>query len=229
MKNILFIIILFFAYNNNIFAQNLDAKEDSALVTVFVHEQNMPNSPGETILFCSKKNKVKYEITTKADGFAHILLPEGEIFDISYKDFFVETDYAILEIPSEEGLIYYEVEVIYEPAQIFRLENVYFDFGKATLRTDSYKSLNELVDMLKTKSNINIEIGGHTDNVGDDQNNLILSQNRAESVRKYLISKGITATRIEAKGYGELKPIANNDSEEGRQMNRRTEVKILSR
>lgn len=210
-------------------AQELKATDDSASITVYVHEDGKPNSVGETVIFVSRKNNVKYEVTTGANGFAYLRLPEGEIFDISYKDFFTEKDYAILEVPSEDGLIYYEVEVIYTPAKVFKLENVYFDFGKATLRPESYTTLNELADMLKAKPNITIEIGGHTDNVGDDQSNLVLSQNRAEAVRTYLISKGIAANRIIAKGYGEEKPIATNDTEEGRQQNRRTEVKILSR
>ncbi len=229
MIRITFLFVFTLALFTSVKAQELKATEDSASVTVYVHEDGMPNSPGETVIFESRKNKVKYEVTTGTNGFAYLRLPEGEIFDISYKDFFTEMDYAVLEVPSEEGLIYYEVEVIYTPAKVFKLENVYFDFGKATLRPESYPSLNELADMLKSKPNITIEIGGHTDNVGDDASNMTLSQNRAESVRTYLINKGINGSRMIAKGYGETKPVATNDTDEGRQQNRRTEVKILSR
>ncbi len=229
MVRIIFLLALIFSAVISASAQDLPATDDSASVTVYVHEKDSPNSPGETVLFESRKNKVKYEVTTSRDGFAHLLLPEGETFDITYKDFFTEMDYAVLEIPSEEGLIYYEVEVIYSPAKVFKLEKVYFDFGKATLRPESFPSLNELTEMLKAKPNITIEIGGHTDNVGDDQNNLKLSQNRAESVRTYIIGKGINGKRIIAKGYGEEIPIATNNTDAGRQQNRRTEVKILSR
>jgi len=73
-----------------------------------------------------------------------------------------------------------------------------------------------------------IEISGHTDDVGDDASNLTLSQQRAESVRNYLIKKGIAANRVVAKGYGETMPVTTGTSDEARQKNRRTEVKILS-
>jgi outer membrane protein OmpA-like peptidoglycan-associated protein len=75
---------------------------------------------------------------------------------------------------------------------------------------------------------VRIEIGGHTDNVGKPADNLALSNNRAKAVVRYLISKGIAASRMTAKGYGETKPIADNSSEEGRAKNRRTELKVTA-
>ena len=72
-----------------------------------------------------------------------------------------------------------------------------------------------------------IEVGGHTDNVGDDALNMKLSHDRAKSVREYLVNGGIAADRLQAKGYGELNPIATNDTDDGRKSNRRTEFVIL--
>ena len=72
-----------------------------------------------------------------------------------------------------------------------------------------------------------IEIGGHTDNVGDDNANLILSKQRADAVRDYLVENGISADLLETKGYGESKPIASNKTEEGRRKNRRVEIKFI--
>ena len=72
-----------------------------------------------------------------------------------------------------------------------------------------------------------MEIGGHTDSTGEDAYNMGLSQRRAESVRSYLVSKGVKASRLEAKGYGETKPVASNDTNEGRAKNRRVELKKL--
>ena len=80
---------------------------------------------------------------------------------------------------------------------------------------------------MKWKENEKIEIGGHTDNVGSDADNLKLSQQRAEAIRQYLIKKGIQPARVIAKGYGASEPVADNSTNEGRQNNRRTEVKIL--
>ncbi len=72
-----------------------------------------------------------------------------------------------------------------------------------------------------------IEVGGHTDNVGDDATNMKLSHDRAKTVRDYLVTGGITSQRVQAKGYGELNPVASNDTDAGRQSNRRTEFIIL--
>ena len=87
--------------------------------------------------------------------------------------------------------------------------------------------LEKAVDLMKINQSMVIEVGGHTDNVGNDDYNMKLSHNRAKSVREYLVKSGITAERIQAKGYGELNPIATNDTDKGRQANRRTEFIIL--
>jgi outer membrane protein OmpA-like peptidoglycan-associated protein len=73
---------------------------------------------------------------------------------------------------------------------------------------------------------MNIQLNGHTDNVGEDNSNLVLSEKRAQSVLEYLVSKGIVATRLRAKGFGENKPISTNDTVEGRAINRRTEFEV---
>ena len=86
----------------------------------------------------------------------------------------------------------------------------------------------DLVEVMKLKKTLVIEIAGHTDNVGSLESNQTLSANRAKSVRNYLIGKGISSSRVTAKGYGETEPVANNMTDEGRQKNRRTEVRIIS-
>ena len=83
--------------------------------------------------------------------------------------------------------------------------------------------------MLKDNPTVKIEISGHTDNVGKPADNLALSNSRAKSVVNYLISKGIAAQRLVAKGYGETKPMADNKTEEGKAKNRRTELKVISK
>ncbi len=221
------LLLMAMLYGNG-HAQDLKPTEDMALVTVVVHPEGEPNAIGETVIFKSQKTSKEYKVITGSDAQAKLLLPEGDTYEISYKDFLIKKDYALMEIPSEPGKVFYDVEVIYTPARVFKLENVYFDFGKATLRPESYASLNELVELLKTKTAMTIEVGGHTDDVGDDASNLTLSQQRADAVRNYLISKGIAASRVSAKGYGETQPVASGTSDEARQQNRRTEVKILS-
>jgi outer membrane protein OmpA-like peptidoglycan-associated protein len=107
------------------------------------------------------------------------------------------------------------------------LKNIFFDTDKATLRPESNIELDELYLFLVNNEKVSVEISGHTDNVGDDNYNLKLSKMRAESVYNFLINKGITKGRLLYKGYGEKQPIDTNDSDEGKQNNRRTEFKII--
>jgi outer membrane protein OmpA-like peptidoglycan-associated protein len=108
------------------------------------------------------------------------------------------------------------------------LRNIYFDYDKATFKTESYSDLNKLESMLRQNSQIKVEISGHTDNYGHWQYNRGLSQKRAEAVKDFLTKKGIDPRRVKAVGYGESKPLATNDDEdEGRELNRRVEFKVL--
>jgi outer membrane protein OmpA-like peptidoglycan-associated protein len=107
------------------------------------------------------------------------------------------------------------------------LKNIFFDTGKSDLRLESTSELLRLVKLLTENPTIRIEISGHTDNIGDAKINQTLSETRANSVMNFLISNGIAKTRLVAKGYGSSQPIDTNDSEAGRQNNRRTEFKIL--
>lgn len=110
------------------------------------------------------------------------------------------------------------------------LTNIFFDFNKASLRHESYAQLRSAVKFLKTYPTLQVEIGGHTDSVGTDEINKTLSEARASAVREYLVRVGgIDGARITAVGYGSSRPVASNDTEEGRQQNRRTEFTILNK
>jgi outer membrane protein OmpA-like peptidoglycan-associated protein len=106
------------------------------------------------------------------------------------------------------------------------LRNIFFDTGKSTLRPESNSELDRLLKLMKDVPTLKIEISGHTDNTGSATLNETLSQSRAEAVVAYLTSKGIAANRMVAKGYGASKPIASNNSDDGKQQNRRTEFEI---
>ena len=114
-----------------------------------------------------------------------------------------------------------------EVGEVVRLNNIFFEFGKATLKEESYPELNRVVKLLTENSGMQIEISGHTDNVGSDEDNLKLSQGRAQSVVDYLLENGVKKNQLIAKGYGESAPIAAADTDEGRALNRRVEFKIL--
>jgi len=107
------------------------------------------------------------------------------------------------------------------------LKNIFFDTNKYELKPQSKTELGKLISFLNANKNLKIEIGGHTDNVGSDTDNQLLSENRAKAVYNYLSEKGIETERLSFKGYGELQPIADNNTEEGRALNRRTEFMIV--
>ncbi|MFM6953966.1 MAG: OmpA family protein [Sphingobacteriaceae bacterium] len=106
-------------------------------------------------------------------------------------------------------------------------DNLEFNTGKWTIKPGSFESLNKLATLLITKRNYSLKISGHTDDVGSEKTNQILSANRANAVKTYLVKKGVLKNRIEARGYGESQPIADNSTEEGRQRNRRVEFNVF--
>ena len=107
------------------------------------------------------------------------------------------------------------------------LRNIYFNFDKATFLQESYNELNKLETMMTQNPGMQIEISGHTDNIGSKTYNKYLSQKRANAVKDFLVKKGVDARRISAVGYGEERPLASNDDEkEGRELNRRVEFRV---
>jgi OOP family OmpA-OmpF porin len=119
-----------------------------------------------------------------------------------------------------------ERKSMFEPGKkTLVLEGVHFALNSADLTEKSHETLDRVVGELKEWPEVRVEIGGHTDSSGEDGYNMTLSQRRAESVRAYLVSKGIAESRLEAKGYGETQPIADNGTADGRAKNRRVELK----
>ena len=107
------------------------------------------------------------------------------------------------------------------------LRGVNFDLDSARLTPNAKAILDTVGDALLSIESVNVEIGGHTDSLGSNAYNQKLSQRRAESVKTYLSERGVDASRMEVKGYGEAEPVAPNDTAEGRELNRRVELKIL--
>jgi outer membrane protein OmpA-like peptidoglycan-associated protein/tetratricopeptide (TPR) repeat protein len=117
------------------------------------------------------------------------------------------------------------IDVDIEPIELnksYRINDIYFDFNKYDLTNASKAVLDQLIEFLNENLEIRIQIQGHTDNIGNDTENLRLSENRAKSVYTYLVDKGIKNIRLTYKGFGKTMPVANNDTEEGRARNRRT-------
>lgn len=166
------------------------------------------------------------------NGFYRIVLPYGIQYSFlaNSPNYYAISNYIDLSVVDEYKEINVDIEM--KPVKVgetIRLNNVFFDFDKATLRPESFQELDRVVALLTENPTIEIELAGHTDNVGSDAYNLSLSQQRANSVTQYLISKGISSGRVTPKGYGESVPVATNDTDEGRQLNRRVEFKILKK
>ena len=171
-------------------------------------------------------------ISNPKDGSYKLILPIGQEYSfLATKENFISQSESV---DAREIKVYTEIERnLYlspiEVGQIIRLNNIFFDFDKASLREESFPDLNMVVKLMNENKKLKIELRGHTDNKGSDDYNLKLSQKRIDSVKNYLVEHGINSDRLEAKGYGESQPTATNDTEEGRQLNRRIEFKILSK
>jgi OmpA-OmpF porin, OOP family len=208
--------------------QSAKAQNVNVLVSVTDYKNNP--SQGEQILFVSKKTGETYSGVSDSNGKFSIEIPGADSYQIKIKGVGEDQDYYTMDIPAlNENQSYglYELEIKFEPPRVFTLENVLFDTGKAVIRSSSNTELKELFDYLSLKTDIRVEIAGHTDDVGEADDNLLLSQNRANAVKNWLVQRGIDKDRIIAKGYGETKPVASNTTEAGKQKNRRTEVRIL--
>jgi outer membrane protein OmpA-like peptidoglycan-associated protein len=149
------------------------------------------------------------------------LYKESYISDSIHIDFF---DKSINKYLVSKKLSFLDVN------KLLVLENdVLFDLNKSEIKPKHVKNLNNLTKLLKLRNNVEISINGHTDNIGSHDYNLRLSLQRANSVKKFLVKNGISERRLSVNGYGKTKPIAPNDSEEGRSLNRRIEVIITKK
>jgi OOP family OmpA-OmpF porin len=110
------------------------------------------------------------------------------------------------------------------PKKISLSGDAHFDFDSAKLRPSGEQRIDELIDGLQANPRLTVLVAGHTDSIGSEQYNQRLSEARANAVRNYMISRGIDASRISTRGYGEMDPVASNDTEEGRAQNRRVEI-----
>ena len=219
----LFILITIYGYSQD----TAKSKSLNNLIQVnvtVVNEQNITR-PNDIIIFQSVKNKKIYSGKTDAKGQYSLLIPKVDSFIVKYKDFTDTMNYS--GFATSANLTGGNLTIEIETPKQYVLNNVFFDTGLSTLKPSSNKTLNDLVDVMKLKPTLIIEIAGHTDNTGTSDINKKLSQSRADAVKNYLIKKGIAATRVTAKGYGDTEAVADNKTEAGKAKNRRTEVRII--
>ncbi|WP_018342131.1 OmpA family protein [Cytophaga aurantiaca] len=170
-------------------------------------------------------------VSNSSTGKFVVTLPAGKNYAIAVEAKGYLFHSKNIDIPKLENFKEIDDEICLEKMDIgstIVLNNVFFDVNKATLRKESEVELDKLFDILSKNPKIKIEVSGHTDSDGETQANLTLSDARAHAVMNYLIAKGISADRIIYIGHGEDKPVVPNDTPENKQLNRRTEIKILA-
>lgn len=177
-------------------------------------------------------NEIVATFTTNSQTGGYIFnLPSGKNYGINVsKDgyLFHSENFNLADTADyQEAVIDVDLRKI-EVGTTVVLKNIFFDYDKATLRPESFAELNRVFEILNKQPKLKIEISGHTDNKGGLDYNKQLSKERAKTVVDYLIEKGISADRLTYEGYAFEKPVATNDTDEGRQLNRRVEFKVMS-
>lgn len=228
----------------------LQPTDSMTLVRVTLSDKSKNPIGQASVLFRNEISKEVFVGQTSDDGQFQILLPKEQVYgirlieqgnrvpfgEISTK--LGDGRYTLtlnLEYNYTEEWSYYEKTLRNKAVpkakdislpDMFTLNNILFDFDKSTLKPVAFAELNTIVRSLKSHKFSKIEISGHTDNFGDDNYNLDLSARRAKAVMNYFIEMGINPRQISSEGKGEKVPVATNETEDGRQLNRRTEIRI---
>ncbi len=170
------------------------------------------------------------KIQTDEDGNYLVTLPVGKdyAFNVNRRGYlFYSDNFSLTKNTDSVFTVDIPLQPIEKGATIV-LKNIFFETGKFEVQKESKSELDKLVALLNDNPNLKIQIDGHTDNVGLEKDNVPLSNNRAKSVVNYLLNKGISNQRLSYKGFGASTPVAGNETEAGRAMNRRTELSVLS-
>lgn len=175
--------------------------------------------------------EVVSRVQTDETGNYLVTLPIGKnyAFNVNRKGYlFFSENFSLSEKAPDST---YHIDIPLQPLEAnasIVLKNIFFDVNRYDLKPESTSELDKLFVLLRDNPTLKIQISGHTDNVGKAEDNLVLSNNRAQAVVKYLVTKGIAQPRLTFKGYGATQPVADNATEEGKAQNRRTEMKVIS-
>lgn len=205
----------------------------NSILSGYVIDENNRNTTAEVYIKDNSTGKT-INIKTNSDGYYQTEIEVGKLYTLSAK----KPEYINIPIEFDtknnvrgenfkRDLQVIEILAAIEKGLTFKMNNILFDTGKWDIKPESEIELIKLVDFMTEYPTIKVEIGAHTDNVGKDDANMTLSANRAASVVTYLVSKGIDASRLTSKGYGETTPIGDNNTAEGKQINRRVEFKLI--
>jgi outer membrane protein OmpA-like peptidoglycan-associated protein/tetratricopeptide (TPR) repeat protein len=171
------------------------------------------------------------KVQTDETGNYLITLPVGKdyAFEVSRRGYLFYSENFPLSQKQADST--YNIDIPLEPIEAgatIVLKNIFFDVNRYDLKPESQVELDKLVQFMRENPSLVVQISGHTDNTGKPADNMSLSENRARAVVSYLTAKGIEAKRLQSKGWGDTKPIADNRTEQGRARNRRTEMRLVS-
>jgi outer membrane protein OmpA-like peptidoglycan-associated protein/tetratricopeptide (TPR) repeat protein len=181
----------------------------------------------------NETQRVITKITSNSEtGDFEIVIPHGGNYGVSTERdgyLFNSINFNLPQFAEYQEIDTHILMVKVEVGSKVVLKNIFFDVGKTELKPESVVELENMKDLLANNENLKVQINGHTDNSGNEVTNTILSLKRAEAVVSYLIEHGIDPNRLAAKGFGSKRPLVSNDDEqEGREINRRTEIEIIS-
>lgn len=197
-----------------------------------VKNENGPVGDANITIIDNETNEVLMELHSHATtGAFSVPLPSGKNYGVKIEKKGYLFSSENINVSENEG--YKEIKRDIELPELkvgvtVNLKNIFFDVGKASLKKESTRELQDLLMLLRKYPTLVLEISGHTDDTGDEAANQKLSENRAQAVCDYLVVAGISASRLKSVGYGSSSPLADNKSAAGRQKNRRTEFKIIS-
>ncbi|MDX2246998.1 MAG: FG-GAP-like repeat-containing protein [Bacteroidia bacterium] len=197
--------------------------------TVFDAKTRVPIPFAGIVIRNMDGNRVK-KFRVDAAGNYEVCLPYGSYkFSALAKGYFFNVSQITLQQSDPELGKTHDIYLLpLEAEAMIVLENIYYDVDKATLRPESVEELDRVLEIMQQNPSLKVEISGHTDSDASDEYNRVLSDNRAKSVVDYLFAAGIDISRLIAKGYGEQSPVVPNDTPENKQLNRRTEFKVVS-
>lgn len=220
-------------WRSNFYSKSLDSKKSTTELTFyemyFVDTAHFPHTNEEIILYSVDRKKSR-SYYTDDNGKIEVMLPCG-MWGVNAKKLGIKKKLDFHSMPcvkrTKDKIKDYRHIYLYNWDEKIKL-NILFETNKSSIKSESYPQLDNVVSYLNRKKEEKIEIIGHTDNVGNSKSNLALSKQRAEAIKKYLVSKGVSSDRIQTLGKGGSEPIADNNSEKGRAKNRRTEIRVIN-
>jgi outer membrane protein OmpA-like peptidoglycan-associated protein len=209
-----------------------DITADTVLITgrLLSSDTRQPVVGHIEIIDVESKIPLDFSVSDPDSGYFSFMIPARNVYmiEILAKDYkFLYESFSLKQIQQNQGFHKTYLLEKLEPEKQFSLNNIFFETNQAELREESMTELNILRRMMENNPDIEIEIRGHTDITGSYEFNMELSKNRARSVVKYLVSEGIIIERLQYKGFGPEMPIATNETEEGRQLNRRVDFTVI--